>query len=130
MPLLHDPIHTLPFEAEAAITAGQCVINGTSDGQCKLPTADGQLVIGVALNDAAIGETVDVCVLGPCLATSNGAVTIGTLVEAKSTTGKVDDFTVAATTVKYVVGRALSASAGGTSEMCSIFVNPGYGATS
>jgi hypothetical protein len=52
------------YIAEAAVTKNGFVIRGTGAHQCDLPAATGVQTLGVALDDAAAGEEVEVGIIG------------------------------------------------------------------
>ena len=57
-------IWTDTYNAETAVTKYGFVINGTNPNDAKLPTATGQRVLGIAMDNAAIGEPVEVVIVG------------------------------------------------------------------
>ena len=108
------------FIAEAAITKGKAVVLGTSAGQVKPPAAAGAKVIGIALEDAAIGKNVAVCMQGVCAGYADGAFSKDDVLQAADTNGELDT----AASGDYPVGRALEdATAAG--DLVEVFVNPG-----
>ena len=55
------------FIAEGAITQGMPVTLGSNDEKVKVPAADGDVVIGVALHDAADSEPISVRMAGTAM---------------------------------------------------------------
>lgn len=95
-------------KADGAITQWAAVVEGTNDGECKLPgAADAGSFLGFAMNAAADDEEVQIA--GPgCYsrAISDGTVTRGAQCSIQGTTGKLKAITTADT---YVVASARSA---------------------
>lgn len=80
------------YTAEGAITRGMAVIPGTAENQVKPPgaVATGNLqVVGIALEDAADGAPVPVCVRGECVGIAGAAITHGAILKTTAATGKV-----------------------------------------
>jgi hypothetical protein len=124
MPRIHKPgdgvVHR--FDAEEAITTGQAVVWGTAEDEVALPAAANDTPVGIALNDAAAGEEVDVCLFGPCDAIAGGAITRGAVVGIGGATGRVVAVTPGVTTADtHIVGTALE-EVGADGDSVSIFV--------
>ncbi len=118
MPLFHKPTVILPYEAEVAIVKYEVVIEGTSDGQCNDVTSASDTPLGIALNAAALGETVDVAMYGPSFATAGGTFARGDLLETDAT-GQLIKVTAAAGTADTNSG-GTALSAGTDGERCSV----------
>lgn len=121
MPRHVQPVIVLSFTAEAAITKNRCVKFGTTDKECDVAGLNEE-VMGVALNSAAIGEQVDVCVFGFCLVEASAAIAQGLHVAAAAA-GKIAGITLGNTTADArVLGRLWDAAAA-DGEFRSVFVN-------
>ncbi len=96
--------------AEGAVTLGAALVEGTSDGQCKLPGgADAGAFLGFAMHGAASGEEVQIA--GPgcyARAISDSTVTRGASCSIHGTAGKIKAVTTADT---HIVAQAMSAGA-------------------
>lgn len=101
-------VHT--YTAEGAITARAALVEGTADGQAKLPGgADVAGFVGFAMHAAESGEQVQVA--GPgcyAQAISDGSVTRGAHCSIEGTTGKIKAVTTADT---FHVAKANTAGA-------------------
>lgn len=68
------------FKATAAVSKGTLVrLTGDLEVQPAIASSD---PIGVALKDAATGETVPVCIHGVCKVKAGGAITVGKAVKS------------------------------------------------
>lgn len=122
MPAHVDPMMIKSYTAEVAITKFMVVIEGTADGQCNDPGAANDVCLGVAMNAAAAGETVDVVLFGPYTVIAQAAISRGALVAIQGVTGKVAAITPGVGTAdQRVVGKALQAADADGDQM-SIFV--------
>ncbi len=118
--MTHMPGVTFPAVASGAVTAGDLVASAASDdvmtaissagyveSSVLVSTAtasDDLIIVGVALTDAATGETLSVATTGLFIFESGAAVTAGALVGQLTTAQKVED----ATLFTNVIGRALT----------------------
>ena len=81
---------TVKFTAGASITAGQVVyLSGTKEVS-PAATANSAKVIGVADNDAAAGDSVDVVIYGITTVVADGVIAVGDRVIAAATAGRVN----------------------------------------
>ncbi|MEM9067080.1 MAG: capsid cement protein [Myxococcota bacterium] len=115
-------MHTLSFEADAAIAKYQVVKFGTSDQHADVAGAN-ESPIGIALTSAsAAGECIDVLVFGFVDGVASAAIAAGDLVGAAAN-GQLQTITPGATTgTLRALGRAWeTASASG--DRISVFVN-------
>lgn len=110
--------------AAAAITRGQVVTyNSTGKAILALATAAGTAVaLGVALNNAAIGQAVEVLMDGECEGLGVSAGTIGTLLKLSDTAGAIDD--AGGGTVKAPIGRILAKTDGSGTKI--VMLNCSY----
>ena len=106
----------------------RAVIQGTNDGECKLPTAANQLSVGIT-QEAQSRQNTGVVVRkeGISRAYASGAITKGDYVEVAGTTGalrKADLTTVpGSATLHHILGLADSSAADG--EVFFVFLSPG-----
>ena len=114
------PGTTFHAVASGAVTAGDLVASAASDDVMTAKTSAGYvestvlvstatasddlIIVGVALTDAATGETLSVATSGLFIIESGAAVTAGALVGQLTTAQKVED----ATLFTNVIGRALT----------------------
>ncbi|MDH3738513.1 MAG: DUF2190 family protein [Alphaproteobacteria bacterium] len=106
------------YLAEAAITANAVVIAGTADNEVDMPGAADVAPWGVALEAAAIGESVDVQRNGYAIVIANAAITKGDFVAISGTDGRVAGITIGTTTHdQRLVGRAMQAASGAGAEL-------------
>ena len=104
---IRTPGAALVSQASAAITGGQLV--AVSGDLTVAPTSAATAAwLGVAANDAAIGEKVTIHQVGEHILTSSGAIAAGANVIAGAAGVVV---TVGAGTIDQVVGVAVSAAA-------------------
>ncbi len=96
--------------AGAAVSRGQALKKGASDGLVVPAAAASDVVIGVALDDAALGEAVPVSLLGG----AGGSVQV--LATGDIAVGDAVGVLGAAVTSGLHIGRALEAAAAG--ELC------------
>ena len=115
-----QPLMPLPFEAEAAVTENTLVKLGTGSGQV-LPAGANDPVIGVAKSTVAIGQTVDVVVLGATKVLAGGVVTKGDLVAADANAKAVSITLGVVSADQRVAGLALHTSAA-ADELITILV--------
>lgn len=106
------------FVAEGAVKQYMGVKKGSDDHQVAPLTSgntSGTIIVGVALNDADDGESVAVCLSGPCMARANGSVTRDDLLESiyNATAAKNGNMktVTALANGKMIAGRALEAAA-------------------
>ena len=95
------------FIAAEAISEKEAValdITQTEDGDKMIHVvkadgndADRTAFVGIALRDAASGETVDVCVAGICEAKTDGSVTKGSALSLFTTQGELKNYAAADT---------------------------------
>jgi len=106
--------------ASGAVTAGDLVSSASSDDVMTAISSAGYvesavlvqtatnahdaIIVGVALNDAASGETLSVATSGLFILESGAGVTAGALVSQETTAQKVED----ATAFGNIIGRALT----------------------
>lgn len=118
--MINMPGTTFHAVASATVTAGDLVYSTSGDdkmtaisqagyvpGEVKVAPADASsdlLNVGVALTDAASGETLSVATSGVFIFESGAAVTAGALVGSLTTAQKVED----ATLFTNVIGKALT----------------------
>ena len=79
----------LKFIASASITKGQVVYISGNNQVAPATDAEAAKCIGVADNDAASGEEVNVVIYGKATVTADGAINPGDRVRAASTAGRV-----------------------------------------
>lgn len=107
---------TLPtYVADVAITKGAAVVLvvGTEDHIALPAGANSALVLGFAINDAAIGERVAVHTDGGIATAKAGAsIAIGDYVMVNSNLGDLKTLVLGASN-QYVVGKALRTAASG-----------------
>ncbi len=77
--------------AEGAITKGHTVVGGTAGNQAKLPAADTDIPLGVAISDATDGQAVAIARSGSAYVYAGAAIAINTKVYIHGTDGEVDD---------------------------------------
>ena len=112
---------TFGFTAGGAITKNRFVKFHTTDGQV-VAAGDGDPVLGVALNTAASGAHVDVCLFGVVDVEAGAAITQNSCVGAGSS-GKAASITIAATTADNdLAGMALEGTTNGDGDLISIFM--------
>jgi len=87
--------------ADAFTTGSVAIINSPTTGA----TAD--KIVGIALNNAASGETVNIATEGMFIGVSAGAVTAGEKVMAEGNSGVID-FNDDASGTAFIVGRAFT----------------------
>lgn len=108
MPHILDEKNIRPYTCEVAITQYAVVVEGTADGQVKLPgAADAGSIVGVAMEAGAIGDIIAVALppsTVPCIASA--AITRGVEVSIAAVTGTVKASAPAAGANSYLVGRA------------------------
>lgn len=107
------------YYAEEAVLAGQVVKLGTTNDEAVEPSdTDGELVVGVALTDAAAGEQVTVARDGcKVRATSaTGTVAGGELVASHGATGEEGEVD-SATTADYYLGIAVADDDGANDDV-------------
>lgn len=120
------PIHggDMAYIAEAKLGEGVGVIVGTSAEQVKLPTADGQQIVGVTLHAAGAGEHITVRRLGVAKVQTSGAITKGARVMVSTTTGKFKT-AAAAAGVRVEVAGTSEETNGSSDDIGYIFLTPG-----
>lgn len=118
--MINMPGTTFHAVASGAVTAGELLASASSDdvmtaisqagyvpAEVKVSTAtnaDDLIIVGIALTDAANGETLSVATSGVFILESGAAVTAGALVAQETTAQKVED----ATAFGKVIGTALT----------------------
>lgn len=118
--MINMPGTTFHAVASGAVTAGELLASASSDdvmtaisqagyvpAEVKVSTAtnaDDLIIVGIALTDAADGETLSVATSGVFILESGAAVTAGALVAQETTAQKVED----ATAFGKVIGTALT----------------------
>jgi predicted RecA/RadA family phage recombinase len=118
--LINMPGVTFHAVASGAVTAGDLVASASSDdvmtaisqsgyvaSAVEVSTAtnsDDLLIVGVALTDAATGETLSVATSGLFIMEAGAAVTSGALVAQETTAQQIED----ATAFGKVIGTALT----------------------
>jgi predicted transcriptional regulator len=110
---------SVSYLAEEAIGRGQIVKLGATAGYVQLNDSAGEQCLGVALDKAAIGQAVSVCILGVC------KVKIGTAGMTVSTTptpiqGDGSGDAIDATTGDLIVGLLLET--GADNDLCTCIV--------
>lgn len=95
------------YVAEEAVLMGQVVEAGGADNSVEPADADGNLCVGVALYDAAVGERVTVALDGCLVRATDGAgdIDAGELVASHGSTGEEGEVAAAAMG-DYYVGQA------------------------
>jgi len=103
----------VPYQAGGALTPGQVVKFGSSDGIVVASAAETDLHIGIYVGDevASAGQTVPICVLGLANAVAGFTVTRGDRLTAETTTGLV--VPVDASAGEVVIGIALASGLDG-----------------
>lgn len=128
MPRIVNPQVISAFTAEGAATQYQAVTTGTADTQVDCTPAAGDDCLGLAYYAANDGAQVDIVMSGPFIGIASAAIARGALVQIANAAGQLAAITPGVTTATNVVGYALEAAAGAGEEF-SVFVNPGYAAT-
>lgn len=108
----HDA-KTVTKLAEEALTAGVIVVEGTDEGEVKLPAAEGEgLIVGVVKEDADINTQVEIYKEGtvPCL--SSAAITRGAPTVIGAATGKGKDAAPGSGVNHFVLGFARTGTSG------------------
>ncbi len=115
-----NPVLTKSFLAEAAITKYRIVKPGSADGQVLQAAAVGDAMIGVANEiDAAIGERIDVVLVGIADVEYGGTIARGDLLTSDAN-GKAVAAAPAAGTNNRIVGVALVAGVSGDIGSCVV----------
>ena len=115
---LEQKVLDITRNADAAITIGQ-ILKATATG-CDVATANTDILLGVAMTNAAAGEMVTVRVLGIARVQASAAITLGDRVTA-TTAGQA----VTTTTDKQtIIGRALEAATA-QNDLIAVFLTPG-----
>jgi hypothetical protein len=112
------------YVAEVDLGEGVGVIAGTGTNQVKLPTADGQPVIGVTLYAARAGEQVTVRRLGIAKAQTSGALARGAKVMVAAATGAFK-VAAAATGVQVEVAGQMEEANASDDVIGALFLTPG-----
>jgi len=111
--------HTRTYVAQAALTRGFGVVQGTADNQANTPAAAAARCLGVASENAAIGDATQIVTSGEAIAIAGGAVVAGDIVKmdanGKFVAGNAADVETA--------GKALTSAAADTDQFV-IFVAP------
>lgn len=112
----------VPYRAGGALTPGQVVKFGSSDGIVVASAAETDLHIGIYVGDevAAAGQTVPICVLGLANAVAGDTVTRGQRLTGETSTGRV--VPVDASAGEVVIGIALAS--GGDGDTIPVLVVP------
>lgn len=106
-----------------AIGVDLAVIQGTADGQVKLPAALGDRPKGVtALAAAAAGDAIPIITGGPATVTAGGTIAAGDYVKIKDSTGEVIKVDGESSTTVEVLGKAFTSGVDG--DKIDIFVSP------
>ncbi|MGE0388447.1 MAG: capsid cement protein [Gammaproteobacteria bacterium] len=115
-----NPVLTKSFLAQAAITKYRIVKPGSADGQVLQAAAVGDAMIGVANEiDAAIGERIDVVLVGIADVEYGGTIARGDLLTSDAN-GKAVAAAPAAGTNNRIVGVALVAGVSGDIGSCVV----------
>ena len=129
MPRLRStPCVIQTFLAAEVLAAHRLVIFSATDGNVEYPAGAGDTQhAGVTMHEAtAIGQMVDVCMLGPCILTVDGNasnIAVGDFLESHNATGYGSKVTLTdGTTAHEIVARAMQASTADDEEI-SVFVN-------
>jgi len=112
--------------ATEALAAHRLVIFSTDDTAVEYPAAQFDAAYGVTMHEAALGEQVDVCILGPCLVKVDGNATNIVAMDKLTThdaAGIAQKIGSTANTVYPYVGYALGAATA-DGALISVFVNP------
>lgn len=113
-----------PYEADAALAAGLCVVAGAKVTSVKLPVAAGDRALGVmAFAASGAGVPASVVEFGECKAVAAAAIARGDMVEVAGASGKVQTSAPAAGTNRNIVGMALEAAAADGDEIL-LLVSP------
>lgn len=121
MPNIINKVLVRTYTAEVAITANAVVVEGTADGQVKLPgAADAGSIVGVALHAAAAGEQIQVAMppsTVECVASA--AIARGAYVSIAATSGTIKTAAPSAGANTNLVGIARQA-AGAANDLISV----------
>ncbi len=110
-----NPQAGIPFIAEVALVRGQAVVPGTSRDQVKLGSGANLLVIGFAINDAAIGQEVAIFPVnggGKCKAIAGASIDRGEFLMLEGADGRLKEY-AADNTLQYACGISLEAGEDG-----------------
>jgi len=114
--------HVESWIAEAAIEKYDAVKLGTVEGQLLKSASANDVVIGFALNDAAIGTSVDIQRDGTARARCSAAILLGASVMATAD-GEVVTVAASSNVQYHCIGQAASAT-GAANEILSVVINP------
>ncbi len=114
-------VSPLPFKAGGTIIQNTFVKLDSTEGQVVQATAATDTVLGVALNSASSGDTVQVQWAGVAVLVSNGTMTLGAQVECAAD-GEATD---AGGATAYSLGVALTAAAADQDHVAVFLALPG-----
>ena len=86
MSLYEKPLVTETFKALQAMDA-YCLVKRHSATEVALSTVDDEECLGVTLTEAAIGQDVDVAILGKCVVKCGGNISAGNRLASNGGTG-------------------------------------------
>ena len=120
---------TYKITSAGGVNKWTALVPGASDGQCQLPTAANEVVIGIAQETQANqNENVVVRKYGISRAIAAGAITAGAYVEVANTSGQLQASNLtsvpASATLHNIVGIAES-STSQVGEVFFVFLTPG-----
>lgn len=110
------------FEASAAITQGQIVKIDDSATTVSPATAATAVAIGVALDGAAVGQTVRVCLKGFCLVQAAGTSVAANTAFSAGASGRVAAAT--STNNQWVVGITREATGTSAGALKQAWIDP------
>lgn len=112
-PLAAQDAKTRTYLAEEALTAGVIVVEGTDQGEVKLPAAEGEgLIVGVVKEDAAIDTPVEIYKEGIVPCQSSAAITRGKPIAIGGATGKGIDAAPGSGANHFIAGFARTGNSG------------------
>ncbi len=121
---MSNPILTSSFVAEAAINKYRIVKHGAADGGVVPAGAVNDAMFGVATEiDAAIGQRVDVIIVGEALIESGSVITRGMALTADFF-GRATPAVPAAGVNNRIIGFALASATVG--DIIPMLLSPGY----
>ncbi len=104
-----NPQGGIPFLAEVALLRGQAVVKGTARDQVKLGSGANEIVIGFAINDADVGQSVAIFPVnggGKCKAIAGATFDAGKPLMLEGADGRVKEY-AADNTLQYGCAIAL-----------------------
>ena len=122
------PALIVPMETEAVVSDGMVVVVGSANNKCTLPggASPTTSLLGVVYrpdgSSAAIGDTVDVCVLGIYPVIAAGSVSRKNLMTSGGTDGTAIAESASAGTNVAVLGQAIEDGSSG--DRVATIINP------